>query len=75
MCFGLQNKSYCVLNKQYSKEEYFKIIDEIKTEMLERGEYGDVLGLEFSAQPYNFSISQGSFPLDDDIIKKLGIRK
>ena len=72
MCFGLQNKSYCVLNVQYSKEEYFKIVDEIKSEMLRRGEYGDGLGFEFSAQAYNFSGVQISYPLEKNIVEKLG---
>ena len=72
MCFGLLNKSYCVLNRQYDKDEYYKIIDEIKFEMLSRGEYGDGPGFEFSAQAYNFSIAQISFPLSDEEIKNLG---
>ncbi len=72
MCFGLQNKSYCILNKQYSEEEYYKIVDEIKTEMLRREEYGDGLGIEFSAQAYNFSLGQISYPLSSEEIIKLG---
>lgn len=72
MCFGLQNKSYCILNKQYTEEEYFKIIDEIKTEMIEKGEYSDGLGFEFSAQAYNFSIGQILYPLTDKEIKDFG---
>jgi len=72
MCFGLQNKSYCILNKQYTKEEYFEKLDEIKTEMLNRGEYSDGPGVEFSAQAYNFSLSQAVYPLDDDAIVKIG---
>lgn len=72
MCFGLQNKSYCILNKQYSETEYFKIIDEIKFEMLRKGEYGDGVGFEFSAQAYNFSLGQISYPLSDAQIIKLG---
>src|SRR3989338_7001674 len=72
MCFGLQNKSYCVLNIQYSKEEYFPLVDSIKTQMLERGEYGDGLGLDISAQAYNFSIGQITFPLEGGEILKLG---
>ena len=71
MCFGLQNKSYCILNKQYSKDEYFKIIDEIKTEMLKKSEYGNGVGMEFSAQAYNFSVGQIAFPLTEKEIKKL----
>ena len=40
--------------------------------MLKRGEYADGLGFEFSAQAYNFSIGQISFPLSDREIVKLG---
>ena len=72
MCFGLQNKSYCILNRQYDKEEYFKTIDDIKYEMLKRGEYSDGVGMEFSAQAYNFSLGQVSYPLTDNEIIKLG---
>lgn len=72
MCFGLQNKSYCILNKQYSPDEYYKMVDTIKSKMVEKGEYGDGMGLEFSAQAYNFSLAQISFPLSDGEITKLG---
>jgi CxxC-x17-CxxC domain-containing protein len=72
MCFGLQNKSYCVLNVQYPPEEYFEIVDEIKSEMIRRKEYEDPLGFEFSAQAYNFSMAQIGYPLSAEEIKKLG---
>src|SRR3989338_100976 len=72
MCFVLQNKSYCVLNKQYSKEEYWPSVDKIKCEMWERGEYGDGFPMKFSAQAYNMSIASVSFPLSDEEIVKLG---
>jgi hypothetical protein len=58
MCFGLQNKSYCILNKQYDKDEYYREIDRIKTKLIECGEYADGVGMEFSAQAYNFSLAQ-----------------
>ena len=72
MCFGLQNKEYCVLNKQYSPEDYFALVDKIKSDMWNRGEYGDSFDLKFSAQAYNFSKAQISFPLTDNEIIKLG---
>lgn len=72
MCFGLQNKSYCILNTQYSPDEYWTLLNRIKTEMLERGEYADGVGIEFSAQAYNFSIAQIAYPLPIETIKKLG---
>jgi len=72
MCFGLQNKSYCILNRQYDQEEYFRLVDEIKLEMLNSGEYADGVGIEFSAQAYNFSSAQDVYPLDEETILKLG---
>ncbi|MFH1252872.1 MAG: hypothetical protein V1664_00875 [Candidatus Uhrbacteria bacterium] len=42
-CIGLKNKKFCILNKQYTEEEYFKYLDEIKMELLNRGEYGHYL--------------------------------
>lgn len=72
MCFGLENKSYCILNRQYPKEEYFQRVDEIKFKMLEKGQYSDGIEMEFSAQAYNFSLAQIAYPLSDVEIKKLG---
>ncbi len=72
MCFGLQNKSYCILNKQYEKDEYFRMLDEIKLEMLGRGEYSDGVGLNFCAQAYNVSLAQNGYPLSEEEVKKIG---
>lgn len=71
MCFGLENKSFCILNQQYTQEEYWPLVDTIKTEMLKRGEYADGVGLEFSAQAYNFSLAHIAFPLSEDVIRSL----
>lgn len=32
-CIGLKNKSYCILNKQYTKEEWYEKVDEIFSQM------------------------------------------
>ena len=32
-CIGLKNKSYCILNKQYTKEERYEKVDEIFADM------------------------------------------
>ncbi len=72
MCFGLQNKSYCVLNRQYTPEEYWKLVDQIKSDMLARGEYGQPFGLEFSTQAYNFSLAGLYYPISDDTVLSLG---
>lgn len=71
MCFGLQSKSYCILNKQYEPDDYWPLVDRIKTEMLRRGEYADDVGFDFSAQAYTVSKAQAIFPLADDTVRAL----
>ena len=71
-CSGLKNKKYCILNKQYTKEEYFTLIAKIKKLMDEipyvdkKGivyKYGEFFPDEFSPFCYNESLSQDYFPL------------
>ena len=45
-CFGctnLKHKKYHILNKEYSKEDYFKKVAEIETELRSQGIYGENL--------------------------------
>lgn len=62
-CVGLENKKYCILNVQYTEEEYFKKVDEIKTAMLERGEYGEFFPLPETPYAYNGTFANIVFPL------------
>jgi hypothetical protein len=55
-CIGLQRKKFCILNKPYTEEEYWRVLDRLKCAMLDRGEYGrampariNPLGAQFSA--------------------------
>ena len=61
-CFGLRNKKYHVFNRPYEKEEYFRLIDEIKCSMLERGEYGEFFPLSLATGyvPYSWGVTFGS---------------
>jgi hypothetical protein len=64
-CFGsvgLRKKKYCVLNKQYSKEEYEALIAQIKADMQKRGEWGMFMPLAMSYGGYNTSLAQVLFP-------------
>lgn len=47
-CVGLKRKKYCIFNKQYSEDEYWQKIDQIKCNMLEQGEYGRFFPAECS---------------------------
>ncbi len=71
-CEGLRKKQYCILNKQYSKEEYHelipKIIEQMNTMPYEdkKGriyKYGEFFPADLSAFAYNETIAQEYFPL------------
>ncbi|MBI4598778.1 hypothetical protein HY734_01110 [Candidatus Uhrbacteria bacterium] len=47
-CIGLKRKEYCMFNVQYSEEEYWRKVDELKCSMLERGEYGHFFPTAFA---------------------------
>jgi len=47
-CVGLNRKQFCILNKQYIEEDYWKKLDELKCHMLERGEYGEFFPLSMA---------------------------
>ena len=71
-CIGLRNKSYCILNKQYTKEEYEKVVPKIIKHMNDmpyidkKGriyKYGEFFPPELSPFCYNETIAQEYFPL------------
>ena len=73
-CFGLKNKKYHIFNKPYSEEEYWPRVDEIKTAMLLRGEYGEFFPMKDSAFLYTDSTAFFEFPLTKDQIVSRGLR-
>jgi len=70
-CVGLKKKKYCILNKQYGKEEYGKLKEKIILNMRKNKEYGKFLPYSMSAGPFNFSTSYLYFPntKKEDILK------
>ena len=74
-CFGsvgLRKKDYCILNKQYSKEEYKALREKIVKEMEGKGEYGEFFPASFSPFGYNETVAQEQYPLDKEAIAKIG---
>ncbi|MCX6790936.1 MAG: hypothetical protein NTV62_01935 [Candidatus Gribaldobacteria bacterium] len=71
-CFSLRNKKFCVFNKQYSEAGYWQLVDKIKTQMLERKEYGEFFPLANSPCAYQDSDAQIEFPLAKEKITKNG---
>jgi hypothetical protein len=65
-CISLRNKSYCILNKQYSKEEYEKLVPQIIEKMQADGERGEFFDPSLSSFGYNETVAQEYFPLTRD---------
>ncbi len=61
-CVGLRNRQYMILNKQYSKEDYFAAAARIAALMQASGEWGEFFPADFSPFPYNRSYAQRLFP-------------
>lgn len=61
-CFSLKHAEYCIFNKQYSKEDYFKEVERIKKEMLDRGEY-----MQFPVSTYPYEDSNATMELTNKI--------
>jgi hypothetical protein len=62
-CIALKNASYCIFNKHYTEDEYWQKLDEIKTNMLITGEYGEFFPMSFSPCAYNSSVAQILYPM------------
>ncbi|MEI6280433.1 MAG: hypothetical protein WCP17_00320 [bacterium] len=74
-CVGLTNAEYCILNKQYSKEEYFRKIEEIKKHMGampyidSKGrifKYGEFFPYDMSPFGYNETNAHDFFPISKE---------
>ncbi len=73
-CFGLRNAQYCILNKQYTKEEYEALVPKIIEHMRKTGEWGQFFNQTLSAHGYNETLAQDFFPLTKEEVLKHGWR-
>ncbi|EKD93283.1 MAG: hypothetical protein ACD_28C00186G0003 [uncultured bacterium] len=60
--FGLRRSQYCILNKQYTKEEYEVLMPRIIEHMQKTGEWGEFFPMEISPYPYQDSLAHAFFP-------------
>lgn len=82
-CVNLNEKKYCVLNRQYSKEEYFILIKKIKIQMNDvlyvdtTGKvypFGEFFPAELSPFAYNETTAFEENPLSKEEIISLGYK-
>ena len=74
-CVGLRKAEYCIFNMQYSKEEYFPLVEKIKKQMMEipfidkRGlehKYGGQIPVDLCPWAYNETTAYDFFPITKD---------
>ncbi len=74
-CFGcasMHRKNYCILNKQYTKEEYNKLAPQIIEHMQSNGEWGEFFPSDISLFGYNKTSAQLYYPLKKEEAIKQG---
>ncbi|HCC60143.1 MAG: hypothetical protein A2402_01880 [Candidatus Staskawiczbacteria bacterium RIFOXYC1_FULL_37_43] len=71
-CISLHGKSYCILNKQCTKEEYQKLLPQIIEHMKKTGEYGEFFSSKLSLFAYNETVANDHFPLSKEEALKQG---
>ena len=80
-CIGLKKRQYCIFNKQYTKEEYYKMVEKIKKHMNdfpyvdEKGriyKYGEFFPIKFSPFGYNNSRAVQFFNMTKEKAKENG---
>ncbi len=62
-CDSIHGKhQYCILNKQYTKQEYEALVPRIVEHMQKTGEWGEFFPIETSLFAYNQTIAQDHYP-------------
>ncbi len=78
-CVSLKKGEYCILNKQYTKEEYEDLLPKIKKHMVDQPyidkkgkiyRYGEYFPIEFSPHGYNHTFANLFFPKTKEEIQE-----
>jgi hypothetical protein len=73
-CVGLRKGEYCILNKQYTPEEYDKKVAEIIAHMQKTNEWGEYFPMSISVFGYNETLANDYFPLNKDQAAQMGAK-
>lgn len=71
-CNGLKHAQYCVFNKQYTKEEYERMVAKIIDHMRTTGEFGEFFPESLAPFAYNETTAQEYYPLSGAEARKRG---
>ena len=73
-CVGIKNKQFCILNKQYSREQYTALRAELVAHMKQTGEWGNYFPTWLAPFPYNKTVAQEYYPLTKEQALAQGFR-
>ena len=73
-CIGLHKKKFCILNKQYSEDEYYKIKKELIEYWTKTGLISEFLPQAMAAFAYNETAAQDFYPMTKEEAIKFGYR-
>ena len=71
-CIGLRQKQYCILNRQYSKEEYKALLPKIIEHMKKNSEWGEFFPILLSPFAYNETMAHQFYPFSREEMLKPG---
>jgi len=71
-CIGLRGKKWCILNKQYTEEEYKRLRNVLIEKIKQEGVWGHFFPPELSFFGYNETVAQDYFPLTKEEALRLG---
>ena len=73
-CCQMKKAKYCILNKQYSKDEYFELRTRIVEHMKTTGEWGEFFPMKDSPFCYNETVANDLFPMTKDEALSKGLK-
>ncbi len=66
LCVGLKQAKYCILNTQYTEEEYMRLRDRVIERLREEAQWGEFFPQKLCTYGYNETVANDYFPLTKD---------
>ena len=73
-CVNMNRGKYCILNKQYTKEEYEAMVPRVIEHMRDGGEWGEFFPIGAGLHAYNKTTAQMYYPLTQEQVEAKGWR-
>lgn len=73
-CVGMNKAQFCILNKEYTEDEYRVLLPRVIAHMQNTGEWGEFFPMHYSQFAYNETVAHEYFPLSEQDVKACGLR-